>query len=80
MVEKCEECPSCGEIKRWLYDAQICATCGYGDRYAKKRAQDTESENERLRAALEWYAGDGSTYDRIDVGQRARAALGRDKQ
>jgi hypothetical protein len=35
MREKEEACPSCGEIKRWLYDAQICAACGNGDRYSK---------------------------------------------
>lgn len=28
-----------------------------------------------LTEALKWYAGDGSTYDGIDVGQRARKAL-----
>ena len=36
---------------------------------------DLQAEIERLREALRWYAGDGSTYDGIDVGQRARAAL-----
>jgi hypothetical protein len=29
----------------------------------------------RAREALKWYAGDGSTIDGIDVGQKARAAL-----
>lgn len=33
MNEKQEECPLCGEVKRWLYDAQICAACGHGDRH-----------------------------------------------
>lgn len=37
MLEKSEECPQCGEIKRWLYDAQICAACGHGDRYKESR-------------------------------------------
>lgn len=36
MNEKLEECPACGEIKRWLYDAQICAACGHGDRYRRQ--------------------------------------------
>jgi hypothetical protein len=30
---------------------------------------------EELERALRWYAGDGSTYDGIDIGQRARAVL-----
>lgn len=29
----------------------------------------------KLEEALRWYAGDGSTYDGIDVGLRAREAL-----
>jgi hypothetical protein len=37
--------------------------------------QECVEEIARLRAALEWYAGDGSTYDGIDVGQKAREAL-----
>ena len=41
-------------------------------RSALARAEEREAG---LVAALEWYAGDGSTYDGIDVGQRARAAL-----
>lgn len=41
-AEKLEACPDCGEIKRWLYDAQICATCGHGDRFKQSReAKDT---------------------------------------
>jgi hypothetical protein len=40
--------------------------------------QECVEEIARLRAALEWYAGDGSTYDGIDVGQRAREALTRE--
>lgn len=32
MIEKSEECPRCGEVKRWLYDAQICGECGYPNR------------------------------------------------
>lgn len=28
-MEKLEECPDCGEVKKWLYDAQICANCGH---------------------------------------------------
>jgi hypothetical protein len=39
MIEKREECPSCGEFKRWLYDAQICAACCHGDRYAANRKE-----------------------------------------
>lgn len=39
MIEKSEECPACGEIRRWLYDAQICAACGHGDRYREQRQQ-----------------------------------------
>lgn len=35
MIEKLEECPDCGEIKRWLYDAQMCAACGHGIPYAR---------------------------------------------
>ncbi|WP_262027585.1 hypothetical protein [Microvirga sp. Mcv34] len=31
--------------------------------------------NTTLTQALKWYAGDGSTYDGIDIGQRARSAL-----
>ncbi|WP_422366384.1 hypothetical protein [Pelagibius sp.] len=31
-AEKEEECPRCGEVKRWLYDAQICAACNYGNK------------------------------------------------
>ena len=31
MLEKSEECPRCSEVRRWLYDAQICAACGYGN-------------------------------------------------
>lgn len=37
------------------------------------------AERERVRVleeALRWYAGDGSTYDGFNVGQRARTALG----
>lgn len=40
-----------------------------------RREQAANDEIERLREALRWYAGDGSTYDGIDIGQRARAAL-----
>jgi hypothetical protein len=36
-LEKLEACPKCGEVKRWLYDAQVCAACGEGDRWAAKR-------------------------------------------
>lgn len=42
---------------------------------SQARVTALEAEIARLRAALEWYAGDGSTYDGIDVGQRARQAL-----
>lgn len=31
MIEKLEECPGCGEVKRWLYDAQMCAACDHGN-------------------------------------------------
>lgn len=41
------------------------------------RADEAERQLAEARAALEWYAGDGSTYDGIDVGQRARAVLQR---
>jgi hypothetical protein len=43
MHEKEEACPTCGEIKRWLYDAQICAACGHGDRYAASRKKQAAS-------------------------------------
>lgn len=29
MLEKLEQCPDCGEIGQWLYDAQICRICGH---------------------------------------------------
>ena len=31
IIEKREECPRCGEVQRWVYDAQICAACGFGN-------------------------------------------------
>lgn len=34
-IEKAEECPRCSEVKRWLYDAQICAACNYGNKASK---------------------------------------------
>lgn len=40
-----------------------------------ERAADLISMMTDMLAVLEWYAGDGSTYDGIDVGQRARAIL-----
>lgn len=29
MMEKAEECPRCGEVARWRYNAQQCDACGY---------------------------------------------------
>jgi hypothetical protein len=31
MLEKLEACPVCDEVRRWLYDSQLCCACGYGD-------------------------------------------------
>lgn len=45
-IEKLEECPRCGEVKRWKYDAQICAVCDYGNRPIK------ESHRERAVMAI----------------------------
>ncbi len=42
---------------------------------AEARALKAESQVAEAKAALRWYAGDGSTYDGIDVGQRARSTL-----
>jgi len=42
----------------------------------RKLLAEGADEIERLRETLRWYAGDGSTYGGIEVGQRARTALG----
>lgn len=41
------------------------------------RIRMLEAERAEAYDALRWYAGDGSTYDGIDVGQKARAVLER---
>jgi hypothetical protein len=72
-----------GEERDGLPDfLDVCASYGADWAVTYKRMpstftleQEFVEEVARLRAALEWYAGDGSTYDGIDVGQRAREAL-----
>ena len=39
-IEKLEECPRCGEVKKWLYDAQICGACDYGNRIAPSKHRE----------------------------------------
>lgn len=61
-----------------LSDAHICQQAA--DYLVRAERAESELAVIRERAtvlveALRWYAGDGSTYDGIDVGQRARAAL-----
>jgi predicted nucleic acid-binding Zn-ribbon protein len=40
VIEKLEQCPKCGEVKRWLYDAQLCATCGESEFDRLKKQKD----------------------------------------
>ena len=63
MLEKREECPQCGEVKRWLYDAQICATCGHGDRFWNERNKERPNE----RGCLTECNGLRSQHKRPDV-------------
>lgn len=46
MLEKAGECPRCGEIKRWLYDAQICAACDYGNAMPATKHRDRALDRE----------------------------------
>lgn len=32
MIEKSEECPRCGEVRKWLYDVQICVQCYFPEK------------------------------------------------
>lgn len=47
----------------------------HAERKARARADRAEHQLAKAQEALKWYAGDGSTYDGIDIGQRARSAL-----
>jgi hypothetical protein len=62
-LEKLEACPKCGEVRRWLYDAQICAACGEGDRWAAKRSADEALRDAaaafRTIANYEWWLDKG---------------------
>lgn len=42
MLEKLEQCPDCGDLGLWLYDAQICRVCGH-DGLAAQRGRPPRS-------------------------------------
>ena len=59
IIEKREECPRCGEVQRWVYDAQICAACGFGNLSSVDAAPNPDACEHDFQAWREFPDGDG---------------------